>query len=106
MAQEEVLKLVNKTSQLTEQGFAPILLKPDGTAYPSYENRISMGGRGDSFYEYLLKDWIYMGEEVSPLTRKLWDTFRMQLPSLLVLADPVEAVQAQMNASTVAHEPR
>jgi hypothetical protein len=106
LPQDEVLKLVNKTSELASRGFAPIMLQSDGQAYPSWENRISLGGRGDSFYEYLLKDWIWSGEEVNPLTRSLWDTFRKQLPSLLVLADPAKAATAHESTYKMAPEPR
>lgn len=104
--QDEVIRIVNRTSELSYRAFAPILLRPDGAAFPSGENRISIGGRGDSFYEYLLKDWVYSGEEVSPLTVLLWETFRKHLPGLLVLADPAKAAETRANISEIATEPR
>ena len=42
------------------------LRKADGTAFGSPENRISLGSRGDSFYEYLLKDSLFSGQEADP----------------------------------------
>lgn len=92
--QEEVLRIVNRTAELETRGFAPILLKPDGSAFPSHDNRISLGSRGDSFYEYLLKDVVWSGEEAGQLTKRLWRSFRTQLPSLLVEAHPVAAMVA------------
>mmetsp|Transcript_118739 Transcript_118739/g.236527 ORF Transcript_118739/g.236527 Transcript_118739/m.236527 type:complete len:949 (-) Transcript_118739:121-2967(-) len=91
--QEKVLRVVNQTAELDRRGLAPILLKPDGNPFPSTENRISMGSRGDSFYEYLLKDIVWSGDEVSPLTKRLWTSFREQLPTLLVEANPLAAMQ-------------
>jgi len=92
----EVLKVVNRTAELESRGLATIMLQPDGTPFPSTENRISLGSRGDSFYEYLLKDNIFAGggDKIS-LTRNLWRSFRIQLPSLLVEANPA-AVMAEM----------
>lgn len=104
--QDEVIRIVNRTSELTSRAFAPILLRPDGSAFPSAENRISIGGRGDSFYEYLLKDWVFSGQEVNPLTVLLWETFRKHLPGLLVLADPANAAQTRASVSEIAPEPR
>ncbi|KAF2074516.1 hypothetical protein CYY_004184 [Polysphondylium violaceum] len=38
-------------------GLIPIMLKPDGTK--SCSSEISLGAMGDSYYEYLIKTWIY-----------------------------------------------
>ena len=55
--------------------------KPHGGLYPNYislktgqfgQAHISMGGRGDSFYEYLLKEWIQSGGEDME-ARQMWD---------------------------------
>lgn len=81
---DRVLSVVNHTTQLMEQGVAPIMLSQDGKAFGSPENRISMGSRGDSFYEYLLKDWIMTGKESGTLARRLYDRFIEALDGLLV----------------------
>ncbi|CAE8676562.1 unnamed protein product [Polarella glacialis] len=71
-----------------------ILLKPDGRAFPAPDNRISVGGRGDSFYEYLLKDALFSGDKADPLTKTLWQSFLAKLPQLLVEVHPKKAEAA------------
>lgn len=42
------------------QGLAPILVNPETGKFHS--NTITLGARGDSYYEYLLKQWILSGK--------------------------------------------
>jgi len=84
---------VNKTQELSERGFAPIMLTADGQPVPSPENRISMGSRGDSFYEYLVKDWVFSGLKEDAPARRLWVSFLGALPGLFVEADPEYAAE-------------
>lgn len=95
---DEVLRLVNRSHEFTSRGLAPILLKGDGNAFPSQENRISLGSRGDSFYEYLLKDWIFTGKDQNPPSRSMWDSFRMHLPNLFVEVDPAQASRSTVTS--------
>ena len=37
----------------------------EGKAFPSPQNRLSLGSRGDSFYEYLLKDALFSAESAA-----------------------------------------
>ena len=65
------------------------MLTESGLPLPQQHNRISLGGRGDSFYEYLLKEWIFTGKQDSGL-RGLYDAFLSALPALLVEVHPAE----------------
>ncbi|CAE7257631.1 MNS3 [Symbiodinium natans] len=94
-AQDLVLRTLNRSLELQNRGLAAILLKADGTAFGSPENRISLGSRGDSFYEYLLKDSLFSGQEADPLAWTLWNSFRRKLPDLLVEVDPKLAAKAR-----------
>jgi len=42
-------------------GLVPLMLRPDGKSYCS--NQISLGANGDSYYEYLIKTWIYSNKK-------------------------------------------
>mmetsp|Transcript_13146 Transcript_13146/g.24231 ORF Transcript_13146/g.24231 Transcript_13146/m.24231 type:complete len:914 (-) Transcript_13146:51-2792(-) len=84
VSMDGVLKVVNKTQSLAERGIAPIMLSSEGQTFPSPENRLSMGSRGDSFYEYLLKDWVFSGLADDVPARPLWLTFLNILPALFV----------------------
>ncbi|KAK5584295.1 hypothetical protein RB653_005903 [Dictyostelium firmibasis] len=57
-------KVVNAISKLRtdKPGLLPVFLNKEGTGFCN--NMISVGGLGDSYYEYLLKMWLYTnGEE-------------------------------------------
>lgn len=99
--QDEVLRIVNRSCDLTSRGFAPIHLRSDGSHFPSLGNRLSLGSRGDSFYEYLVKEVVFAGDLVNPMAQKLWDSFRAQLPSLVVQADPKYAAASAAAARKV-----
>ena len=43
---------------------------PQGNAFPSPQNRVSLGSRGDSFYEYLLKEKVF-SETVEPYLMRI-----------------------------------
>ncbi|CAE7250652.1 MAN1B1 [Symbiodinium sp. CCMP2592] len=90
-AQDQVLRTLNASLDLQNRGLGAILLRSDGSTFASPENRISLGSRGDSFYEYLLKDSLFAGEHADPLARTLWNSFRRKLPELLVEVDPQPA---------------
>eukprot|EP00971_Amphidinium_carterae_P300708 5974906-Amphidinium_carterae.1 len=80
------------------------MLNGEGQVYPSSENRLSMGSRGDSFYEYLLKDWVFSGLADEVPARHLWLTFLSVLPALFVEADLLHpAGQSTINASNTSN---
>eukprot|EP00930_Biecheleria_cincta_P082580 TRINITY_DN72296_c0_g1_i1.p1 TRINITY_DN72296_c0_g1~~TRINITY_DN72296_c0_g1_i1.p1 ORF type:complete len:863 (+),score=137.31 TRINITY_DN72296_c0_g1_i1:285-2591(+) len=92
--QDRLLRGINSTTDLQNRGLTYIMLKPDGHAFPSTENRISLGSRGDSFYEYLLKDALFSGQQADPLTHRLWKAFKATLPQLLIEVSPTSAIAA------------
>merc|ERR1719498_2231887 len=57
-----------------EQAIAAILLSPDGTPVEVMSNTATLGARGDSFYEYLLKDWLLFNR-TDNRSRYLFDLF-------------------------------
>lgn len=58
-AAEKVTEIIKKQS--AEYGIAPIFISPDSGQFVASE--IRLGSRGDSYYEYLLKQWL---QTVSP----------------------------------------
>lgn len=90
-AQDQVLHAINRSLNLEENGLGMIMLKQDGKAFPSAQNRLSLGSRGDSFYEYLLKDLIFSADVAEDkLTKKLWSSFRAKLPGLFAEGHQVD----------------
>ncbi|CAJ1385236.1 unnamed protein product [Effrenium voratum] len=69
--QDQVLQVLNASANL-ERGLVAILLQKNGDVYAVPDNRISLGSRGDSFYEYLLKDNLFLGAHANPLAQSLW----------------------------------
>lgn len=67
---EKVYKPLYETNNLLESfdGLIPIYTFPDNAKF--FGDNIRMGSRGDSFYEYLLKQYLMTGET---LYRKLYD---------------------------------
>lgn len=53
-AAEKVTAIIKKQSE--EYGIAPIFISPDSGQFVASE--IRLGSRGDSYYEYLLKQWL------------------------------------------------
>jgi len=80
---DEILRIVNASADLSRRGLAPIMLKPDGKAFPSADNRLSMGSRGDSFYEYLLKDSLFVGKHRPSLSKHFWQSFKTEVMGLM-----------------------
>eukprot|EP00929_Paragymnodinium_shiwhaense_P102645 TRINITY_DN65859_c0_g2_i1.p1 TRINITY_DN65859_c0_g2~~TRINITY_DN65859_c0_g2_i1.p1 ORF type:complete len:924 (-),score=165.54 TRINITY_DN65859_c0_g2_i1:139-2910(-) len=94
--QDEILSTINAGNDLDSQGFAAILLMNDGKPLNSPENRISLGGRGDSFYEYLLKDAVWTGKgSENATTQRLWTSFCSRMHQLFVEVNPASAVAAK-----------
>ncbi|CAK9068469.1 2-alpha-mannosidase (ER alpha-1 [Durusdinium trenchii] len=91
-AQDQVLHAINRTLNLEDHGLAMIMLTPLGHVFPSPQNRVSLGSRGDSFYEYLLKEAVFAKNQsysLDPLPKKLWSSFRAKLPELFAEAQRV-----------------
>lgn len=44
-----------------KDGLVPIFINPNSGQFRSYAT-ITLGARGDSYYEYLLKQWIQTGK--------------------------------------------
>lgn len=44
-----------------KNGLAPISINPETGQFNTY-SKITLGGQGDSYYEYLLKQWIQTGK--------------------------------------------
>ena len=61
-----------------------------------------MGSRGDSFYEYLLKDLIFSQNE---LAGRLWRAFRLKLPGLFAESAQVARPQGPRWPHRAAAEP-
>ena len=64
---KEVVEKVNeiialKAERTTIPHLLPIFINAD-TAEPSRTARVSLGARGDSYYEYLLKQWLLTGKQ-------------------------------------------
>ena len=58
-------KLASKAGRT--QGLAPILINTETGAFHS--NTITLGARGDSYYEYLLKQWLLSGKRNDTLLK-------------------------------------
>ncbi|CAL1151455.1 unnamed protein product [Cladocopium goreaui] len=86
--QDEVLEVLNQSADLASKGLAAILLQKNGDVHSFNVNRISLGSRGDSFYEYLLKDSLFLGSHGNPMAHAMWAAFRAKLPGLLVEVGP------------------
>lgn len=54
----KVLEVVDKARSRI-QGLCPIMINPDSGTFRG--NTITLGARGDSYYEYLLKCWLISG---------------------------------------------
>lgn len=64
-------------------GLLPVLMSPPKQAYPTLLiSPVAVGGRADSYYEYLLKQWLQEPSSGDEARRLFWD-FMEGLPSLL-----------------------
>eukprot|EP00435_Cladocopium_sp_Y103_P001648 s2810_g1.t1 len=97
--QDEVLEVLNQSADLASKGLAAILLQKNGDVHSLADNRISLGSRGDSFYEYLLKDSLFLGSHGNPMARAMWAAFLAKLPGLLVDAPPRSLLEARPRSS-------
>lgn len=69
--EQKVLKIRDTLRQLERpQGLYPIYLNPRNGKWG--QHHFSVGAMGDSFYEYLLKVWIYTGKKDS-IARQMYD---------------------------------
>ena len=62
---------VSKVSRLVHnlpktEGLVPIFINPNTGSFRQYST-ISLGARGDSYYEYLLKQWLQTGKTIDYL---------------------------------------
>lgn len=62
--QEVAFKVSQHVHQLRKpDGLVPIFINPN-TGQLNAESDIKLGARGDSYYEYLLKQWLQTGKTV------------------------------------------
>lgn len=55
------LKVMQQVADLRPpDGLVPIMISPESGTFTSHI--VSLGARGDSYYEYLLKTWILLGK--------------------------------------------
>lgn len=61
---EQVVSVINrKVHELNKkEGLVPIFINANTGQFREYST-ISLGARGDSYYEYLLKQWIQFGKK-------------------------------------------
>lgn len=61
-AADAVLELVDQAAGVGRRGLVPAWLEPRGAVPVAHSNQITLGSRGDSFYEYLAKEFILTGK--------------------------------------------
>lgn len=77
LAREVVAKIGN--SGECEEGVCPTWVNPhSGTVHG---DKLSLGSRGDSYYEYLLKHWILTGKKDKALLKYVSDQHQLMLTS-------------------------
>ncbi|KAL0717547.1 hypothetical protein Bca4012_066869 [Brassica carinata] len=82
---EKVISVLNKN--YPADGLLPVYINPD-TAKPSYST-ITFGGLGDSFYEYLLKVWVFGSKTLAVKHyREMWEKSMNGLLSLVKKSTP------------------
>ncbi|CAN8268881.1 unnamed protein product [Cochlearia groenlandica] len=83
---EKVISVLNKN--FPADGLLPIYINPD-TAEPSSYSTTTFGAMGDSFYEYLLKVWVF-GNKTSEVKhyRDMWEKSMNGLLSLVKISTP------------------
>ena len=54
------MEALTESTDLVE-GLAPIYVNPQSGAFVGFQ--ITLGARGDSYYEYLLKQWLLSGKQ-------------------------------------------
>ena len=59
--EDRALKVMEQVANLRPpNGLVPIMISPETGSFASHT--VSMGARGDSYYEYLLKTWVLLGK--------------------------------------------
>lgn len=62
--QEAAFKVSQHVHTLPKtEGLVPIFINPNTGQFHTYTD-IKLGARGDSYYEYLLKQWIQTGKKI------------------------------------------
>lgn len=54
-----------------KDGLVPIYINPNTGQFRSYAT-ITLGARGDSYYEYLLKQWIQTGKTINLYVQNMY----------------------------------
>ncbi|KAJ5948462.1 Mannosyl-oligosaccharide 1-2-alpha-mannosidase [Penicillium verhagenii] len=65
---EKVMEVVD--GQNPEDGLVPIFIHPDSGEFKT--KNIRLGSRGDSYYEYLIKQYLQTSEQ-EPIYKEMWD---------------------------------
>ncbi|KAJ5947047.1 Mannosyl-oligosaccharide 1-2-alpha-mannosidase [Penicillium verhagenii] len=65
---EKVMEVVD--GQNPEDGLVPIFIHPDSGQFKT--KNIRLGSRGDSYYEYLIKQYLQTSEQ-EPIYKEMWD---------------------------------
>lgn len=58
---DKVSRLVHKLEK--KDGLVPIFINPFTGQFRSYAT-VTLGARGDSYYEYLVKQWLQTGKSI------------------------------------------
>lgn len=81
-ATDAVIDLLESALNLRVLGLGPVILSPEW-AVPIPPFRLSVGARGDSLYEYIIKEWLMTNYE-DPLLTPIVNAFLRRLKGLLV----------------------
>ncbi|KAI3607745.1 glycoside hydrolase family 47 protein [Moniliophthora roreri] len=84
---ENVMAVVNKA--LPENGLAPIQIDIYGGSF--IDSEIRLGSRGDSYYEYLLKQYLQT-DRTEPIYKKMYDTAMQGVHDKLVQKTPTKGL--------------
>lgn len=76
---EKVMQVVD--SQEVEGGLVPIFIHPDTGHFR--DNNIRLGSRGDSYYEYLIKQYLQTSKQ-EPIYKEMWDEALMGVRKHLI----------------------
>merc|ERR1711916_152852 len=69
-AADRVMDTLIRHAHETEKGLYPVYISPTSGAFR--DSHVTMGALADSFYEYLLKQWLLTGKE-EPKFKKMYD---------------------------------
>ncbi|CAM9761408.1 unnamed protein product, partial [Ectocarpus fasciculatus] len=97
--EEAIVKLAwgEKGRGERQQGLAPVFVDPktglfgeSGGAVGSNRGLVTLGARGDSYYEYLLKQWLFSGKKDTKYLRRYQEAVRAVEATLLQKSYPGE----------------